>query len=189
MAENSKQQIFCPTCCENVDLYQAEVDDFIELRCVYCGQVLEKNKLGETKSYGIILTAEDSPLLREMLKDVLIEKKLTQEVQASENGQEVISRFTQLLRNNDPPGVVILDVIMPVINGFFTALALRGIEKGFQVKKPIPFIFLSSRDLDKNFENVIQFCQPCYYIQKAGDNEGPESLGKKIEEVIAKINT
>jgi CheY-like chemotaxis protein len=187
MTDKPSNKTFCPTCSENVDVYEAQVEENLEYRCVFCGQVLQREAMDKIKGLSMVLTAEDSPLLREMLKDVLLEKKMSRKVETSENGQEVIERLTKLLRDKEVPGAIILDVIMPVINGFFTALAIRGIEKGFQTEKPIPIIFLSARDLDQNFKSVIQYCQPCYYIQKSSENEGPAGLGQKIEEVLSKI--
>ena len=185
----SPNQQFCPTCGEYVDLYQAKVQDKMEHRCVYCGQVLDRTEVNLAHLQGSILTAEDSPLLRQMLKDVLLERNITQEVKTCQNGQEMVTLYTQMLLEKKIPGAIILDVIMPVMNGYFTAIALRGVEKAFPKQKPVPIIFLSAKDLDKDFQNVIKFCQPCHYLSKGENSEAPEKIGEKIESIIKEIKS
>jgi len=187
MLPDEKNSLYCPTCAEKVEVYQAEVQEILESRCVFCGQVLQREKAASAGAMGVVLTAEDSTLLREMLTDVLLEKKITPEVQSFKNGQDMVTAFTQTMISQRNPSVVILDVIMPIMNGYFTALAIRAIEKAYKKKRKTPILFLSSRSLDKDFEKIINFCKPCYYLKKGLQTEGPEQLGKKMEEVLSKI--
>jgi two-component system, cell cycle sensor histidine kinase and response regulator CckA len=75
-----------------------------------------------------ILVAEDEPLVRTMMKTLL--EKLGYEAILTENGREAVEYFE---KNNASVDLVIMDMIMPVMDGERCYLALRVIDPGVKV--------------------------------------------------------
>ena len=84
-----------------------------------------------------ILIVDDSSTARHFLLDVLT--KGGYEVLVSENGDDAI-----LKAKADLPDLILMDVIMPGINGF---QATRAITKD-EATKHIPVIMLTSKDME-----------------------------------------
>ncbi len=84
-----------------------------------------------------ILVVDDELLIRVMLKDALEEAGYV--VILAENGQAAIDRAM-----TDPPDCILLDVMMPGLNGYATCAAL----KANPVLSSIPVLLISgTRDL------------------------------------------
>lgn len=80
-----------------------------------------------------ILVADDERILREGLKGLLSIEGY--EVITARNGEEALSRFAET-----KPQLVLLDVMMPKMNGFITCEKLRAINR------EVPIIFLTAKD-------------------------------------------
>lgn len=65
-----------------------------------------------TESEHSILVVDDDEDLRELLADVLRDEGYS--VQTAKNGLDALSS----LRQSDPPCLILLDLMMPVMNGF-----------------------------------------------------------------------
>ncbi|OGV50782.1 MAG: hypothetical protein A2017_12895 [Lentisphaerae bacterium GWF2_44_16] len=85
-----------------------------------------------------ILAADDNKLLRVFYEDVL--SYLGQEYEICKNGQEALDAFKRQAAD-----LVILDVDMPVMNGFDCCRAIRNTPEGVSV----PIVIVSSHD-DEN---------------------------------------
>ncbi len=68
-------------------------------------------------------------------------KKLGHEVILAENGEEAVRRFVA-----DAPDLVLLDIMMPVMDGFEAARRIKGMTR----EKWTPIIFLSALNRDEN---------------------------------------
>jgi len=155
--------------------------------------LLEEN-LTEAREPPIdtIVLAEDTTLLREMLKDSLVERRLSRRVISCRNGFEFISAYIRS-RQADPAerpaergvGLVILDVVMPVLSGVSAAVALRAHEKGLNLS-PAPILFFTSKRCDETFKRVMTFCQPAMYVNK-GASSSPEHLHQRVDRVITQL--
>lgn len=88
-----------------------------------------------------ILVVDDSPLNTKIMETALIEDY---EVLISHNGKEALS----ICNSNDPPDLILLDVIMPEIDGYEICRRLNRSEK----TKDIPVIFLTSLTESKDIE-------------------------------------
>ncbi|MFN2614148.1 MAG: response regulator transcription factor [Actinomycetota bacterium] len=66
-----------------------------------------------------VLIVDDDPLIRSLLQAVLEDQRFTIDVAAS--GEEALE-----VASSSPPDVVILDVMMPGINGYDVCRALRA---------------------------------------------------------------
>lgn len=177
--------MFCQGCGENVQTHPVSVADRIERRCLYCGLVLDAQET-TVETHDTVITVDDSPLLCGVLEDLLLERGLARSVKACKDGSEFITVFTQALLAQKPPGFMVLDVQMPIINGIHAALAARAIEKGFGTP-PIPIIFFSVKKCDENFRKVLQFCAPAYYINK-GTAPTPELIGERLSAIVRQVS-
>jgi signal transduction histidine kinase len=120
-----------------------------------------------TKPKDKILIVDDSVLISEYLQALL--EKNGFETQISDNGIEALDKALKYL-----PNLILLDIIMPELDGYETCKRLKEIDK----LKSIPVIFVSS--LNYNVDKVEAF--------NAG---GVDFVTKPIEapELIARINT
>jgi DNA-binding response OmpR family regulator len=132
-----------------------------------------------------IVLAEDTALLREMLKDSLVERGLSRRVISCVNGYEFLSAYVRSRQNDQAVGLVILDVIMPVLNGVSAAVALRAHEKGRNLS-PAPILFFTSKRCDETFKKVLTFCRPAMYVNK-GASASPEHLRQRVDKVITQL--
>ena len=92
-----------------------------------------------------VLVIDDSKTLRVGLAKMLREMGHT--VTLAENGQQGVERFRE-----QRPGLVLLDVTMPVMDGYATAREMRA-----QVLDDwVPIIFLSGSEDDQDLERAIE---------------------------------
>ncbi len=92
-------------------------------------------------SYKILVVDDIEPNI--ILLKVLLEK-VGFKIVSTQRAEEVIN-----LVEEEKPDLILLDVLMPVMNGFEVAKQLKGIEN----YKDIPIIFLTALD---NSENIIE---------------------------------
>ena len=88
-----------------------------------------------------VLVVDDEPTIREYLRQELEAEGY--DVQEAENGLEAISKAKELL-----PDLVLLDVMMPIMNGFDAAAVLKNDPQTMK----IPIVILSIiEDLDRGY--------------------------------------
>ena len=88
-----------------------------------------------------ILVVDDSPLNTKIMETALIEDY---EVLISHNGKEALS----ICNSNDPPDLILLDIVMPEIDGYEIC---RRLNQGAKTKD-IPVIFLTSLTESRDIE-------------------------------------
>jgi two-component system chemotaxis response regulator CheY len=69
-----------------------------------------------------ILLVDDAAFMRMMLKDILV-KNGYEIIGEAENGKKAVEKYTEL-----KPGLVILDITMPEMNGIEAARAIKGAD-------------------------------------------------------------
>ncbi len=84
-----------------------------------------------------VLVVDDSPTIQEMVTEALKDSELSLEIETADDGHEAIRRAEA-----NRPALVILDVVMPGIDGFKTCTQLRKILGGTDV----PIIMLTAKD-------------------------------------------
>ncbi len=132
-----------------------------------------------------VAVAEDSALLREVIKDVLAETGISAQVQTCGDGEQLLQTMADGIRRQQPPGLVILDVGMPVLNGYYTAIALRAIERGLLVA-PTPIVYFTAHACDETFKKVLDYTQPARYLNKGAD-AAPARVAERLVQVLASL--
>jgi diguanylate cyclase (GGDEF)-like protein len=92
-----------------------------------------------------ILVVDDSPTIRAALRS-LLERMGHTVVEANDGGQAL-----QMYRK-DRPGLVLIDVVMPVMDGYEAARHMRETS----AEEWVPIIFLSSKEADQDLDRAIE---------------------------------
>lgn len=132
-----------------------------------------------------VVVAEDSALLREVIKDALAEAGVSHEVKTCGNGEEFLQAMADGIWREHLPDLAILDVGMPVLNGYYTAIALRSIERGLRVP-PTPIVFFTAHACDETFRKVLDYTQPARYLNK-GVDAVPARVAERLVQVLASL--
>ncbi len=188
-----EQTKYCLCCGRDVRFSRINREGRTEQTCEFCGFVLSYEDKGiqqaistpATRVSGYILVADDSKFTRKIILDLLTEKQLASEVMAFENGLELTSAFAKLASEKKPVDIFILDINMPVMDGFTAAKIIRTIELQNAIPN-IPIVFFSTVRADDNLRNQMKILAPANYIDKAIDPD-PDKLAERVERVISYI--
>lgn len=91
-----------------------------------------------------VLIADDSPQSRELLRTVL--RHLGYEVTEAFNGRDALERAVA-----DPPDLIILDLQMPLMDGYTAASRLRGDSR----LQSIPILALTAYAMEEDRERAL----------------------------------
>ncbi|MHC5739373.1 hybrid sensor histidine kinase/response regulator [Nostoc sp.] len=94
----------------------------------------QNNSINSASSKGIVLIVDDNPANLQVLSSFLDQSSF--EVWAARSGEKAL----QLLENNDLPDLILLDVMMPGIDGFETCKQLKSNPR----VQDIPVIFMTA---------------------------------------------
>lgn len=174
---------YCPACAEAVTPL---VDAGGRAACPRCALLLvdepEVAREAPPALNDLVLIAEDTELIRELLKDGLVSEGLAQRVFTAQDGQELIELYADQLYHDRVVDLVVLDLEMPVLGGANTAIALRGMESGCGAK-PATIVFFTSHPLDETLRGLMRYCKPAHYLNKGADASGPRIM-KRLREVM-----
>lgn len=98
---------------------------------------------GVTRAQGVILLAEDNPV-NQLLAVKLLERR-GYRVLVANNGLEAIGRYEQ-----GGIDLILLDVHMPVMDGYETATRIRELERAAGVSRRIPILALTASILEED---------------------------------------
>lgn len=178
---------YCPSCGEEVEVFVMLHMGEEKAHCSQCGLILEEEDMQKKReALDTIVIAEDSAVLRNVISDLLIGKKICKTVIGCADGREFLTIITDRLKRNLVCNLVILDVNMPQINGVNAAKTFRALEDGFGRKTRIPILFFSVVRCDENFKKFLEFIKPAAYLNK-GNSSNPEDLAKRVTDVINRI--
>ena len=128
-----------------------------------------------------ILLVEDNEMNRDMLSRRLARKGY--EVALAVDGRQGV----EMAQTMDYD-LVLMDIQMPVMNGFNAAVGVRAIEKAYDLKSPTPLIFFSSQPCDEKAKKVLQFCGRAIYVNKDASPNLAELAGR-VEQVLINLLT
>ena len=92
-----------------------------------------------------ILVVDDSPTIRAALKGLL--ERMGHTVVEASDGKEALQMYRQ-----DRPGLVLIDVVMPIMDGYESARHMRETK----ADEWVPIIFLSSKEADQDLDRAIE---------------------------------
>ena len=92
-----------------------------------------------------ILVVDDSPTIRAALKGLL--ERMGHTVVEANDGKEALQMYRQ-----DRPGLVLIDVVMPIMDGYESARHMRETK----ADERVPIIFLSSKEADQDLDRAIE---------------------------------
>lgn len=174
---------YCPACAESVGPIADATGRAI---CPKCTLLLPDEREavleGTEVLYDTVLVAEDTKLIREILKDGLVAEGLVERIFGAEDGQAFIQLYADYLYHDKTVDLAILDLQMPILGGASTAIAMRGMEKGVGAK-PATIIFFTSHALTDDLRNLIRYCKPAHYLNKGADASPPRII-KRLREVM-----
>src|SRR2546423_12750398 len=92
-----------------------------------------------------ILVVDDSPTIRAALKALL--ERMGHTVVEANDGKQALQMYRQ-----DRPGLVLIDVVMPIMDGYESAQHMRETK----ADEWVPIIFLSSKEADQDLDRAIE---------------------------------
>lgn len=213
MNDQKKDTAYCPSCGKNVKIFGLLAEGDMLYRCMQCGMEVDPEreldipeqspheKKGDApnpqpqksssppqaakpaKKLKYIMIAEDSKLLSEMIKDILIGEGFTEHVSASLDGDMFIQKFTESMIMDKPPNLIILDINLPAIDGLNICVAIRAIERAFGQGKSRPILFFTAREADATLKKIMETYPPARYINKGREGD-PEKLAARMKMVM-----
>jgi len=115
-----------------------------------------------------ILLVEDNLLNQRIVSFSL--KKYNYEVDIANNGIEAIERFRE--KRYD---VILMDIMMPVMDGLEATLKIREIEKSQNIKVRTPIVALTANTMDNDRDKCISYGMDDY-LPKPFDVEKMKSI-------------
>jgi two-component system chemotaxis response regulator CheY len=90
------------------------------------------------------------------------------ECDGATGGNEAVAKFCLALDGEAPYDLILMDIIMPDMNGHETAKAIRAIEKerGFEVGKRIKIVMLTALNSPRDAMEAFCSAQSAAYIVK-----------------------
>jgi diguanylate cyclase (GGDEF)-like protein len=92
-----------------------------------------------------ILVVDDSPTIRAALRGLL--ERMGHTVVEANDGEQALHLYRQ-----DRPGLVLIDVVMPIMDGYESARHMRETK----ADEWVPIIFLSSKEADQDLNRAIE---------------------------------
>jgi CheY-like chemotaxis protein len=151
--------------------------------CSKCGLPLFGDREGAPEGlFGTVLIAEDTELIRVLLKDGLTGEGLAERVFTAQDGQGLIELYADHLFRDREVELVVLDLEMPILGGGNAAIALRAMERGCAAK-PATIIFFTGHPLNDSLRGLMRHCKPAHYLNKGADASAPRLI-KRLREVM-----
>jgi CheY-like chemotaxis protein len=175
---------YCLCCGVDVPYNYVEREDRREITCAFCGFTLDIEKSGKSSDVreGYVLVTDDSKAVRDIIVNALKSTNIYKNIMTFENGLELTTSFSYLVSRSTPIDLAIIDLVMPIMDGFTAAKTLRTLE--FQHKiSATPIIFFSAVQADDTFREKMEMLNPAIYLNKGADPE-PESLARRVEQLV-----
>lgn len=137
------------------------------------------------KALDLVIIADDSPSISKMAKDTFIKNSLAKDVIVCSDGADFIASFMSIIKKDLSPSLAVLALSLPRLNGLETAVAMRSMEIGGKMQ-PIPIIFLTSRQPDEKFEQVISGLKPADHLYK-GTEPNREQFEYMLTNIVTKL--
>ena len=111
------------------------------------------------------LIAEDHLLSRRILKELLPAQC---DCDIAVNGQEAIDSFQLAHESKSPYDLILMDIMMPVVDGMEALISIRGLEKKMQIPPnlAVKVIMTTALDDPRTVIKTFKECEADSYIVK-----------------------
>lgn len=121
-----------------------------------------------------ILVVEDNELNREIMVEILRETGAS--VYEATNGQEAVRMFEQY--ENDFWNLILMDIQMPIMNGYDACVAIRSSEKPYA--KNVPIIAMTANAFDEDVNKIKEYSLNEYISKPIDINVMMKTIGEFI---------
>lgn len=123
------------------------------------------------------LIVDDEVFCREFVTTLL---RSTAECHQACSGSEALEKYKGAVADNDPFDLIILDIMMPGMNGHDAAKAIRSLEKTHASEKKVSIVMLTA--LNSANDAMESFChaQSAAYLVKPVSKEGLFNVVSKL---------
>ena len=120
-----------------------------------------------------ILLVEDNLLNQRVVMFSL--KKYNHEVIIANNGVEAVEKF-----NEDKYDVILMDIMMPIMDGLEATVKIREVEKMNNIEKRTPIIALTANTMDNDRDKCISYGMD-EFMAKPFDIEKLKTIFSELE--------
>ena len=123
------------------------------------------------------LVVDDELFCREFVTTLL---RSTAECHQASSGSEALEKYKNAVAGNDPYDLIILDIMMPGMNGHDAAKAIRSLEMMHKPEKKVSIVMLTA--LNSASDAMESFChaQSAAYLIKPVSKEGLFNVVSKL---------
>lgn len=196
---------FCPSCGGNVVCTVTVVGNKKRTTCRNCHYLVEERTVAAAptaapepeaaavpaasagpRTLGTVLSAEDTPAIRNALQNMLVSKGVAKNVVSAENGFDALVAFHKAMRQKAKIDLLVLDVNMPILDGINLAVCIRAAEKALALPKH-PILFFTSNVCDDLFSRALEYLAPARYLNKGAPSSSGEEFGERLVAVIKNL--
>jgi CheY-like chemotaxis protein len=183
---------YCVCCDEDVPYHSVTRDERQEIICSNCGFPLEVKETWEEppeieEQNAVAFVAEDSDVVRNIIAEMLNNRKFVGKVISCEDGAMLLRAVTDIYKKNfeekkSTKGFAIIDLNMPVMDGLTAARSIRSLEEKNRIDK-LPIIFFSSIIANEKIRSMLKSLAPAVYINK-GKTPDKSSLIERVDTLL-----
>jgi DNA-binding response OmpR family regulator len=137
---------------------------------------------------AVILVAEGDATIRGQIVDGLTAQGVADRVEGCDTGRSLVGAFTRVLRVGDSVAAVVLDTKLPAGGGKSSAIALRAVERAFDVP-PAGLVFHTTTPRDENMDRVIEWLGQTAYRQRPADDPAGEASVAELMGAIQEVRS
>jgi CheY-like chemotaxis protein len=179
---------FCPACGITVEPVSMTLGDGVDaqeyVRCPTCGYIFPAadGLPVEAPLYERVAVADDMEHVRKAVARALLAQGLAGQVDEFADGSSFIAAVRKLSSAGCAYQLAILDLQMPIVDGYKAALALRQWEQRLGWR-PAPILFFAAIICDERLRSHLAALGPGFYLNK-GVISAQQDLGERLRDVL-----
>ena len=130
--------------------------------------------------YPSLFIAGFSEPERKFLEQEAVKSLLAGRALSFPTGEQLLIETARWLEQGQSPGMVILDIKMPIINGINTAISLRAYERAYQSPSSAFIVFFADQSESEAFKKVLAFCSPALHFPRQAEKFSFEQSAQRL---------